>query len=192
MRRLQIFRNIGINQPDLAATRVGIRLGDRGLASTQRFYLAAGERDAGLEDLANGVVEARLAVIGDNLEASGSGLLSTAAIDQKRASRSTAPGAQNGEIALHARRSGPTRSLPNTRPGPRSASGEAPCRTGHIPPIIACLTALLRIGRLEPGCPEELSGRPRQGHRRRHLRWLPRYQPFARATRRPAGTCSST
>ena len=67
--RLQIFRNVGIDQPDLAAARVGIGFCDRRLAGAQRFHLAAGEHDAGLECLADLVVEARLAVVGDHLEA---------------------------------------------------------------------------------------------------------------------------
>src|ERR1044072_560572 len=66
---LQIFGDVGIDQPDLAAPRVGIGFGDRGLAGAQRLHLAAGERDAGLELLADLVVETRLAVLGDDLEA---------------------------------------------------------------------------------------------------------------------------
>ena len=66
---LQIFRDVGVDQPDLAAARVGIGFGDRRLARAQRFHLGAGERDAGLERLADLVVEARLAIVGDDLEA---------------------------------------------------------------------------------------------------------------------------
>ena len=67
---LQVFGDVGIDQPDLAAARVGIGLGDRRLAGAQRLDLAAGQRDAGLELLADLVVEARLAVLRDDLEAS--------------------------------------------------------------------------------------------------------------------------
>src|SRR5262249_48011074 len=63
---LQIFRDIGVDQPDLAATRIGVGLRDRRLAAAQRFNLRAGEREAGLEGLADLVVEARLAIVGDH------------------------------------------------------------------------------------------------------------------------------
>src|SRR5262249_24919338 len=63
---LQIFRDVGIDQPDLPAARVGIGFGDRRLAAAQRFHFRAGERDAGLEGLANLVIEARFAVLGDD------------------------------------------------------------------------------------------------------------------------------
>jgi hypothetical protein len=41
---LQIFRNIGVDQPDLAAARIRIGFGDRGLALPERFDLGAGQR----------------------------------------------------------------------------------------------------------------------------------------------------
>src|SRR5437763_3263068 len=65
---LPIFGDVGIDQPDLAAARIRVRFRDRRLAAAQRFHLAAGERDAGLELLADRVVEARLAIFGDDLE----------------------------------------------------------------------------------------------------------------------------
>src|SRR5215470_17720255 len=65
---LQIFRHVGVDQPDLAAARVGVGHGDRRLARAQRLHLAAGQRNAGLEHLADMIVEARLAIIGDHLQ----------------------------------------------------------------------------------------------------------------------------
>src|SRR5436190_5200918 len=63
---LQVFRNRGIDQPDLPAARIRVGFGDGRLALPQRFDLGAGERDPGLEDLADLVVEARLAIMGDD------------------------------------------------------------------------------------------------------------------------------
>src|SRR5262249_37452095 len=63
---LQIFRDVGIDQPDLPAARIGIGFGDRRLAATQRFHLRAGERDAGLEGLADLVIEACFTILGDD------------------------------------------------------------------------------------------------------------------------------
>src|SRR6266478_1186674 len=63
---LQVFRDIGVDQPDLAATRIGIGFRDGRLAAAQRFNLRAGEREPGLEGLADLVVEARLAIVGDH------------------------------------------------------------------------------------------------------------------------------
>src|SRR5262249_15017008 len=51
----------------LAAAGVGIGFPDRGLALAQRLHLAARKRDAGFEHLADLIVEARLAVVGDDL-----------------------------------------------------------------------------------------------------------------------------
>src|ERR1044072_1079079 len=64
---LQIFHDVRVDQPDLAAARIGIGLRDRRLADAQRFHLAAGQRDAGLELLADLVIETALAVLGDDL-----------------------------------------------------------------------------------------------------------------------------
>src|SRR5215467_1375966 len=63
---LQIFGDIGVDQPDLAAPRIGIGFRDGRLAAAQRFDLRAGEREPGLEGLADLVVEARLAIVGDH------------------------------------------------------------------------------------------------------------------------------
>ena len=65
---LQVFRDVGVDQPELAAAGVGVGLRDRRLAAAQRLDLGAGQRDAGLEGLADLVVETRPAVVGDDLE----------------------------------------------------------------------------------------------------------------------------
>jgi len=43
---LEIFRNVGIDQPDLAVLGIGIGFRDRGLAIADRLDLGAGQRDA--------------------------------------------------------------------------------------------------------------------------------------------------
>src|SRR5262249_41533483 len=63
---LQVFRDIGVDQPDLAAARIGVGFRDRRLAPAQRLNLRAGEREAGLEGLPDLVVEPRLAIVGDH------------------------------------------------------------------------------------------------------------------------------
>src|SRR6266446_3301938 len=63
---LQVFGDIGIDEPDLPAAGVGIGFRDRRPAKAQRLHLGAGERDARLEGLADLVVETRLAVVGDD------------------------------------------------------------------------------------------------------------------------------
>src|SRR6516162_6240849 len=63
---LQVFRDIGVDKPDLAAARIGVGFCDRRLAAAQRFNLRAGEREAGLERLTDLIVEARLAIVGDH------------------------------------------------------------------------------------------------------------------------------
>src|SRR5215471_20601792 len=67
--RLQIFRNVRIDQPQLTPARVGIGFGNGGFASPQGFHLTAGKDDASLEGIADFVVEASPAVIGDHFEA---------------------------------------------------------------------------------------------------------------------------
>src|SRR5262249_14104994 len=63
---LQVFRDIGVDQPDLAAARIGVGFRARRLPAAQGFTLRAGEREAGLEGLADLVGEARLAIVGDH------------------------------------------------------------------------------------------------------------------------------
>src|SRR5712671_2400917 len=65
---LPVFRNIGIDEPDLPIASVRVGFSDRGLAQAQRLDLGAGQRDAGLEDLANFIIEARLAIVGDDFD----------------------------------------------------------------------------------------------------------------------------
>ena len=64
---LQIFRNVGVDEPDLAVAGVRIGFGDRSLALAQRLHLGAGQREARLEALEELVVVPRAAVLGDRL-----------------------------------------------------------------------------------------------------------------------------
>src|SRR5947209_494657 len=65
----EIFRNVGVVEPHLAASvDAGITLGDCRFAGAQRLHLRAGERDARLEFLADLVIVASAAVVGDDLE----------------------------------------------------------------------------------------------------------------------------
>jgi hypothetical protein len=64
---LQIFGDIRIHEPKLAAAGVRVRLRDRRPALPQRLDLGAGEGDPGLEHLADLVIEPRSAIVGDNL-----------------------------------------------------------------------------------------------------------------------------
>src|ERR1700730_11222489 len=63
---LEIFRDVGIDEPDLPAAGIGIRFCDRRLALAQRFHFGPGECDTGLESLADLVIETRLAIVGDD------------------------------------------------------------------------------------------------------------------------------
>ena len=65
---LQVFGDVGVDEPHLAFARIGIGFADGRLALAQRLHLGAGQRDAGLERLADLIVEARLAVVGDDLD----------------------------------------------------------------------------------------------------------------------------
>src|SRR6516164_745080 len=65
---LQIFGDIGIDQPDLATSGIGIGLGDGRLALPQRLYFGSSQRDPGLECFADGVIEPRLAIVCDGSE----------------------------------------------------------------------------------------------------------------------------
>ena len=65
----EIFRNIGVDEPGFALTiDMGVALGDRRLAGAQRLHLSARQREPGFECLADFVMVARLAVVGDDLE----------------------------------------------------------------------------------------------------------------------------
>src|SRR5262245_47012783 len=63
---LQVFGDVGIDEPDLAAAGVRIGLRNRRLALPQRLYLRTGERDAGFKGLVDLIVESRLAIVGDD------------------------------------------------------------------------------------------------------------------------------
>jgi len=66
-----IFGDRRVDEPSLAlAVDMRVALGDRRLAGAQRFDLRAGQREAGVERLAELVIEARLAIFGDDLEIS--------------------------------------------------------------------------------------------------------------------------
>jgi hypothetical protein len=65
---LKIFRNVRVDQPDLAAARVGIGFRNRRLAETQRFDFGAGQRDAGLKGLVDEIIETRLANVGNDAQ----------------------------------------------------------------------------------------------------------------------------
>jgi hypothetical protein len=67
---LLIFRNVRIDEPDLAAAGIGVGFRNRGLARPQRLHLRAGERDARLHGFVDKVVETRLAIVGDDAELS--------------------------------------------------------------------------------------------------------------------------
>src|SRR6185295_8572334 len=65
---LQVLGNVGIDQPDFAVASVGIGFGDRRLAETQRFHFGAVERETGLHRVVDEIVEARLAIVGDDAQ----------------------------------------------------------------------------------------------------------------------------
>ena len=64
-----VLGDVGVDQEDAAPLGRGIALGDVGLAGAQRFDLGAGQLDAGLPGVLDGVLVARLAVLGDALVA---------------------------------------------------------------------------------------------------------------------------
>src|SRR5262249_37278894 len=63
---LEIFGDVGIDEPDLASAGIGIGFGDGCLALAQRFYLGSGKRNTGLERLVDLVVETGLAIVRDH------------------------------------------------------------------------------------------------------------------------------
>ena len=65
---LQIFGNVGVDQPDLAVLGIRVGLRDRGLAVANRLDLGAGQRNAGLNRVLDRIVESGLSVFGDNLD----------------------------------------------------------------------------------------------------------------------------
>src|SRR5271165_5362001 len=67
---LQIFGNIGVDEPDLAVPRIGIGFGDRALARADRLHLGAGQRKASFHRVLDRVVEPRFPVFRDDLDRS--------------------------------------------------------------------------------------------------------------------------
>jgi hypothetical protein len=59
---LQIFRDIGVDQPDLAVLGIGIGFRDCGLAVAQRLDLGARQRNPGFDGVVDGIIETGLAV----------------------------------------------------------------------------------------------------------------------------------
>src|SRR5687768_14790123 len=59
--------NVGVDQPYLPVLHLGIAFGDRSLAEAKRLHLGAGEGDAGLVDVLDGIIVARPAILGDHL-----------------------------------------------------------------------------------------------------------------------------
>ena len=60
--RLQIFGDVGVDQPQLATLGRSVGLGDLRLAQTQRLDLGAGQDNAGLEGVTSLVIKARATV----------------------------------------------------------------------------------------------------------------------------------
>src|SRR5947199_5916553 len=65
---LQIFGDVGVDQPEFAVLGIGIGLRDRALAAADRFDLGAGQGKAGLDRVLDRIVEASLAVLCDALD----------------------------------------------------------------------------------------------------------------------------
>src|SRR6185312_11090112 len=64
---LQVLRNVGVDEPYLSAARIGVGFRNRRATQPQRLDLAAGQRNASLEDFADLVIEAGATIIGDDL-----------------------------------------------------------------------------------------------------------------------------
>ena len=65
---LQIFGNIGVDQPDLAVLGIRIGLRNRGLAIADRLHFRAGQRNPGFDRVLDRIVEPGLAVFGYDLD----------------------------------------------------------------------------------------------------------------------------
>src|SRR6476646_314122 len=65
---LQVFGDIGVDQPDLAVLGIGIVFGDGGFAAADRLDLGAGQRNSCLHGILDSVIEPGLAVFGDDLD----------------------------------------------------------------------------------------------------------------------------
>ncbi len=62
---LQVFGQVGVDQPEFAVLGIGIGLSDRALAAADRFHFRSGQRNAGLKIFEDFVVEAGLTIDGD-------------------------------------------------------------------------------------------------------------------------------
>src|SRR5262249_1613032 len=58
----------GVDQPDLAVAGIGVGFRDGRFAGADRLHLGAGQGDAGLDRDLDRIVEARLAVLSDDLD----------------------------------------------------------------------------------------------------------------------------
>src|SRR5262249_37736501 len=65
---LQIFRDVGVDQPELAILGIGVGFRDRALAAADRLHLGAGQGKAGLDGVLDRIVEARFAIFGNDLD----------------------------------------------------------------------------------------------------------------------------
>src|SRR3984893_12085631 len=63
---LEVFGDVGIDEPDLPPTRIGIGFCNCRLPLAQGFYFRSGQRNAGLERLTDRVVEPCLAIVRDD------------------------------------------------------------------------------------------------------------------------------
>src|ERR1044071_8373512 len=59
-----VDRDVGVDQPGLAALFRHVGFGDRAAPAAQRLHLGAGQSEPGLEDLLDEVIVPRLAVLG--------------------------------------------------------------------------------------------------------------------------------
>src|ERR1700710_61123 len=100
---LQVFRNVGVDQPYLAA--LGIRVGfrDRGLAVADRLDLGAGQRDAGLDRVLDRIIEACFSIFSDDLDGAFILVGHVTPSSGDRESRSATPLRGSASAALRAR-----------------------------------------------------------------------------------------
>ena len=64
---LLVWRDIAVDEPQLALIHMGIAFGDLGLTGTQGFYLGPFKHDAAFEVFLDGIVEAGAAVFRHDL-----------------------------------------------------------------------------------------------------------------------------